>query len=255
MKGASGRHTIGYSRMQVLRLSIFSVVLLAATACVASPSAAAPASDPAVAVSPVASPSPVAAASSLGTGPGAAATPALPAATVDVSPAEVQAGSLSLSLSLEPARHMLDQSASTAGDPDPAHQASGATTSAAGSTAFVLAGLLKLTNNFNPAQQIPDDEPQSILRHVNVQIRSGSAADTIPYLSASMDVLLDGHPVITGVPLVPMIDAEAAPAQLYYGNNVKLTQRGAYQVFVRILPNALLGKDALPAGQFNVAVH
>lgn len=255
MNVTSIRHTIGYSRMQVLRLSVFSTVLLAATACVAAPNATAPSSAPAVIASPVASPSPAVVSSSLGTGPGAAATPALPPAAVDISPAEVEAGSLSLTLSLDRARHMLDQSASTAGDPDPAHQASGASTNAADSTAFVLAGMLQLKNNFNPAQQIPDDDPQSILRHVNVQIRSGSAADTIPYLSASLDVLLDGHPVITGVPLVPMVDAEAGPAQLYYGNNVKLTQRGTYQVFVRVMPNALLGKDPLPAAQFNVAVH
>jgi hypothetical protein len=68
-------------------------------------------------------------------------------------------------------------------------------------------------------------------------------------------VLLDGHPVVSNVPLLAMVDAEATPAQLYYGNNVKLTQRGDYQFFVRVLPSALLGKDPVPAAQFNVAVH
>jgi hypothetical protein len=161
---------------------------------------------------------------------------------------------------------MLDQSMATTSDPDPAHQASSPATPAAssaatapvssvGSTAFVLQGLLQLTNNFNPAQQIPDDEPQTMLRHINVQVRSGAGAETLPYLSASMDVLLDGHPVLSNVPLVPMVDAEAAPARLYYGNNVKLTQRGAYQAFIRVQPNALLGKDPLPVAQFSVAVH
>jgi Fe2+ transport protein len=188
---------------------------------------------------------------------------------VDISPAQVQAGSLNLSLSMDRARHMLDQSTSTATDTDPAHQATEATAtaanathqqnsttaSAAGSTAFVLQGLLQLTNNFTPAQQVPDDQPQSMFRHVSVQIRSGAAEQSVPYLSASMDVLLDGHPVIANVPLLPMVDAEAAPVQLYYGNNVKLTQRGDYQVFVRILPNVLLGKEPVPAAQFNVGVH
>jgi hypothetical protein len=174
---------------------------------------------------------------------------------VDISPAAVQAGSLSLSLAMEPARHMLDQAAATTSDPDLAHQASSPSSNLGGSTAYVLQGLLQLTNNFNPAQPIPDDMPQAMLRHVNVQIRGAAGGDTIPYLSASMDMLLDGHATITNVPLVPMIDGEAASPQLYYGNNVKLTQRGNYQVFVRILPNALLGKDALPAAQFNVAVQ
>ena len=239
--------------MNVLRLSLFSSVLLAASACVAAPGATAPSSAPAVTVSPVASPSPVAA--SVGTGPNGVATPALPPASVDVSPAEVQAGTLSLSLSVERARHMLDQSTATASDPDAAHQANNGAASSAGSTAFVLQGLLQLTNNFNPAQQIPDDDTQSMFRHINLEIHNSAAAETVPYLTASMDVLLAGHPVISNVPLVPMVDAEAAPAQLYYGNNVKLTQRGTYQVFVRVLPNPLLGKDPLPAAQFDVAVH
>jgi hypothetical protein len=167
----------------------------------------------------------------------------------------VQAGALSLSLSVERARHMLDQSTAGANDPDPAHQANGGSASSTGSTAFVLQGMLQLTNNFNPAQQVPDDEPQLMLRHVNVQIRNNTGTDTVPYLSPSMDVLIDGHPVLSNLALVPMVDAESSPPQLYYGNNVKLTQRGAYQVFVRILPNALLGKDPLPAAQFDVAVH
>ena len=235
--------------MKIIRLSLFCTVLLAATACVTAQGAPAPSSAPAAAVSPVPSPSPVAASAA------GAATPALPPAIMDVSPAEVQAGSLSLSLAVDRARHMLDQTAATSSDPDPAHQANSAGANSAGSTALVLGSLLQLTNNFNPAQQIPDDQPQSMLRHINVQIRSGAGTETIPYLSASMDVLVDGHPVLSGVPLVPMVDAEGAPVHLYYGNNVKLTQRGEYQVFVRVLPNALLGKDPLPAAQFNVAVH
>ena len=247
---ASIFHLIGYGHMKkILSLSIFSTVLLAVTACVSAPSAAAPSSAPAASVSPVPSPSPVTASAPAGQ------TTALPPATVDVSPGEVQAGSLSLRLSVDRARHMLDQSAATTTDPDAAHQASSDATNSGGSTAYVLQSLLQLTNNFNPAQQIPDDDPQSMVRHISVQIRSGSASETVPYLAASMDVLLDGHPVLSSVPLVPMVDAEAAPAQLYYGNNVKLTHRGEYQVFVRVVPNAMLGRDALPAGQFNVAVH
>jgi hypothetical protein len=239
--------------MQALRISLVSAVLVAATACASAPNAAAPSSQPGAAVSPVPSPSPVAA--SLGNSPAGVATPALPPATVEVTPAQVQAGTLSMTLSIEPARRMLDESMATANDPDPAHQASSDAANSAGSTAFVLQGMLQLTNNFNPAQQIPDDLPQSMIRHINVRIHTADATETIPYLATTMDVLLDGHPVVSNVPLVPMVNAEAAPAQLYYGNNVKLTQRGAYQVFVRLQPNPLLGKDAMPAAQFNVTVH
>jgi hypothetical protein len=276
MKAASSLCAIGCSHMQVLRLSLFSTVLLAATACVSASGGAAPASAPAVTVNAVASPVP-ATASSLN-GATASTTPGVAPAVVDVSPAEVQAGTLRMSMSLERARHMLDQAVASTSDPDPAHQAGGSAASStasatptssasssaisassnatsAGSTAYVLQGMLQLTNNFNPAQPIPDDQPQAMLRHVDLQIRNGTGGPAVPYLSASMDVLLDGHPVAANVPLLPMVDADAAPAQMYYGNNVKLTQRGSYQVFVRVSPNALLGKDAVPAAQFNVAVQ
>jgi len=37
--------------------------------------------------------------------------------------------------------------------------------------------------------------------------------------------------------------------------SVKLTQRGTYQVFVRLQPTALLGKDQPQAAQFNLVVR
>jgi hypothetical protein len=70
-----------------------------------------------------------------------------------------------------------------------------------------------------------------------------------------MDMLLDGRPMTSGLRVEPMVAAEASTPQLYYGNNIKLTQRGTYQVFVRIQPNALLRKNPPPAAQFNVDVH
>jgi hypothetical protein len=42
---------------------------------------------------------------------------------------------------------------------------------------------------------------------------------------------------------------------VYYGNNLKLTQRGTYQVFIRLQPSALLGKDQPQAAQFNLVVR
>jgi hypothetical protein len=229
--------------------------MLLAAGCVANPSGAeSPSSAPAVSASAVASPSPaVAKGNSLNAAAvSTSATPGAAPAAIDVSPAEAQLGSLTLSLTIEPARHMLDQTVAPNGDHDPAHQAAASTTN--GSTAVVLNGLLKLTNNLDPSQPLPDDAPQSMLRHVNVQIDnvSGSA---VPYLTASMDLLLDGHPVISNLALLPMVGVDDTTPQLYYGNNVKLTQLGTYQAFVRLQPNPLVGKDPLPTAQFNMVVH
>src|SRR5216684_2822864 len=83
--------------------------LIVAAGCVAAPAAGAPSSSPAVLASPVASPSAVASAlatpAAVGTvsPSGAAATPVLPPATVDISPAQVQVGTVTLSMSIEPA--------------------------------------------------------------------------------------------------------------------------------------------------------
>jgi hypothetical protein len=183
------------------------------------------------------------------------AAPALPPATIDVSPAHVQIGGVTMSLTFEPARHMLAQTVALTSDPDPAHQAGSTQTQA--STALVLdgSGLLRLTNNIDPSQLLPDDQPQAIVRHVNVQVTNGDTANPLPYLAVSLDMLLDGRPVASGLAVVPMLAAESTTPQMYYGNNLKLTQRGTYQVFVRLQPNALLGKDPPPTAQFNVLVR
>src|SRR5229473_2508025 len=185
---------------------------------------------------------------------GAAATPVLPPATVDVSPAQVHVGAVTLSMSLEPARHMLAQTAGMTSDPDPAHQAS-AGDPALTSTALVLDGLLSLSNNLDPSQLAPADQPQAMIRHINVQVRTSEGGNPVPYLSVSMDLLLDGHPITSGLPVKPMVAAESTAPQLYYGNNLKLTQRGTYQVFIRLQPSPLLGKDQPQAAQFNVVVR
>jgi hypothetical protein len=186
-----------------------------------------------------------------------APTPALPPATVDVSPAQVPVGQFSLSMAVEPARHMVPQAVALTGDPDPAHQASSSSSSAASSsTSLVLQGLLQLTNNVDASQPLPDDQAQSMVRHVGVEVRTADGGATVPYLSASMDMLLDGHPVISNVPLVPMVSGDTTTTQpLYYGNNLKLTQRGSYQAFVRLAPSALLGTAPPPAAQFDLVVH
>jgi len=119
----------------------------------------------------------------------------------------------------------------------------------------VLDGVLRLTNNIDPSQPVPDDQQQSIVRHLNLQIRSGDASSPVPYLAATIDMLLDGRPILASVPLVPMVAADAAAPFVYYGNNLKLTQRGTYQAFVRLQPSAMLGKEPPPTAQFNVVVR
>jgi len=139
-------------------------------------------------------------------------------------------------------------------DSDPAHKAS-AGDPAPTSTALVLDGLLSLTNNLDASQPAPADQPQAMIRHINVQVRTSEGGNPVPYLSVSMDLLLDGHPITSGLPVKPMVAAESTAPQLYYGNNLKLTQRGTYQVFIRLQPGPLLGKDQPQAAQFNVVVR
>jgi hypothetical protein len=161
---------------------------------------------------------------------------------------------VTLSLSLEPARHMLAQTVAVASDADPAHQAGGGDPTL-NATALVLEGLLSLSNNLDPSQPAPADQPQAMFRHVNLQVRTTDGGTPVPYLNVSLDMLLDGHPVASGLPVKPMLAAESTAPQLYYGNNLKLTQRGTYQVFVRVQPTALLGRDQPQAAQFNVVVR
>jgi hypothetical protein len=162
---------------------------------------------------------------------------------------------VTFSLVIEPARRMLAQTAVTANDPDPAHQAAAGTPALAPSTAVVLDGLLRLTNNIDPSQPEPDDQPQTMVRHVNVQIRTIDGGYAVPYLAVSVDMLLDGHPTLQNLALVPMVAKESTAQRMYYGNNVKFTQRGSYQVFVRLQPSPVLGKDQPSTVQFNVMVR
>ena len=153
------RTTPAFRRLRkALFCSIGPLASLVVTAgCVSASAAGAPSPSPAVLASPAASPSPVI--SELATAATAAAVspsgvaPAPPPATVDVSPAQVQVGAVMLSMSLEPARHMLAQTAGMTSDSDPAHKAS-AGDPAPTSTALVLDGLLSLTNNLDAREPL-----------------------------------------------------------------------------------------------------
>ncbi|MBV8806285.1 MAG: iron transporter [Sinobacteraceae bacterium] len=183
----------------------------------------------------------------------AAAASAVPAVTTTVSPSAAQTGSVTLSLSLEPARRMI---ADNTGVQDPPTPTNGNDQQPAALTALTLDGLLKVTNNLDPSQPAPADEPQSIMRHMNLQIRATDGGYPVPYLNVSMDILLDGRPVLNGISVVPMTAPDSAtPQLLYYGNNVKFTQRGTYQFFVRMQPTSVLGTDPPPTAEFNVVMR
>jgi uncharacterized protein involved in high-affinity Fe2+ transport len=119
----------------------------------------------------------------------------------------------------------------------------------------VLADMLKVTNNIDPSQPLPADGVQSIIRHVAINVSTADNNQAVPYLGVTMDLLLDGHPVFFGQSVVPMVSSDANPPRVHYGNNIRLQQRGAYQVFIRMSRNPLLGQNPPQAAQFNVLVH
>jgi hypothetical protein len=151
---------------------------------------------------------------------------------------------------------MADQAAVfNASNADPAQSPTQTVPATSTQGALVLSDMIRVTNNMDPTQALPSDSGQSIVRHVAVQIRTGDTGQTVPYLGVSIDLLLDGHPMTFGQSVVPMVAQDADSPHLYYGNNVRLTQRGTYQLFVRLSRSALLGKDQPQAAQFNVLVH
>jgi uncharacterized protein involved in high-affinity Fe2+ transport len=179
----------------------------------------------------------------------------IPAASIQVSPPEVPSGTVSMSLNFEPPRHMEDETraAALSAQPVPAAQP----TLMAGPPsqgAIVLADMLKVTNNLDPSQPTPPDSAQSIVRQAVVQVTTADTHQLVPYLTVTMDLLLDGHPVTFGQTLVPMFTNDGSGQRLYYGNNVRLPERGTFQAFVRLDRTPLLGQDAPPAAQFNLSV-
>jgi hypothetical protein len=121
--------------------------------------------------------------------------------------------------------------------------------------ALVLNDMLHVTNNLDPTQAVPPDAAQSIVRHSVVQILTSDTRQNVPYLTVTMDLLLDGHPVSYGQSLVPMVTQDASGQRVYYGNNVRLPARGTFQVFVRMDRTAMLGQDQPGAAQFNLVVR
>ena len=177
--------------------------------------------------------------------------------TIKVSPASVNVGNVTLSMSVQPARHMFDEeSAVTAqATQQSGQQGSGNSKVAAASSAVFPGGMLGVTNNIDASQAAPADSAQGIIRHVAVQVKTRNGNQPVPYLKLSMDILLDGHPVLYDQALEPMSETDQTPPRFYYGNNVKFPQRGTYQIFIRTQPNTLLGRGQPQAAQFNLTVR
>jgi Fe2+ transport protein len=187
---------------------------------------------------------------------GAQASP-VPAANIQVSPASVPVGNVTLSLAFEPARHMQDETRMVAGAAQPQVPAPQATPSGGPPSqgAIVLSDMLHVTNNLDPTQPAPVDSAQSIIRQAVVQVVASDTHQLVPYLNVTIDLLLDGHPVTYGQTLVPMLTNDGSGERVYYGNNVRLPERGTFQAFVRMDRTPILGQDTPPAAQFNLAVQ
>jgi len=175
------------------------------------------------------------------------------AVDIEVTPVSVAAGAVTLSLALEPARHMSDQAA--APNADPAQQGQDAAKAPNGRSVILAGGVTRVTNNLDPSQAPPPDMPQAIIRHVVVQVKTADRDQPVSYLALTMDVLLDGRPVLFDQPLAPLVTVDKDAPRFYYGNNVKFPQLGVYQVFIRTQRSPMLGKEAPPAAQFNLAMR
>ena len=169
-------------------------------------------------------------------------------ANIAVAPGQVTQGNVVFSFSVEPAAPMYDPShapATPTGDQQN-NQPRGLA---------VLGGMaLRVTNNFDPTQSAPADQPQAIVRHVNLQIKDKASGQLIPDATVTIDVLRDGRPLLQDQPLVPMVPAGGNISQMHYGNNIKFPGAGNYQIFVRTQPSPLLGSQPLEAVQFNVTI-
>jgi hypothetical protein len=179
----------------------------------------------------------------------------VPALIVQVSPAQVPVGNVTVSLAFEPPRHMEDENRVTTSNAQVQPQATQPAGGPASQGAVVLSDMLHVTNNLDPTQPPPMDSAQSIIRQAVVQVMASDTHQLVPYLNVTMDLLLDGHPVTYGQTLVPLMTEDASGERVYYGNNIRLPDRGTFQVFVRLDRTPLLGQDTPPAAQFNLGVQ
>lgn len=183
------------------------------------------------------------------TSPGATMTAG--SSNIEISPTEVALGNLVLTLSVQPAQPVFDPGRTASGGTE--GDAPGTPVPQSGYT--VLGGsTLRVTNNFDSAQNPPADQPREVLRHVGLQIRDKTSGQLIPYVVVTMDLLREGRSTLQDQALVPMMPSGGGIAEMHYGNNVKFPGRGEYQVFIRMDPNPLIGSSSMGVAQFNVSI-
>ncbi len=189
--------------------------------------------------------------------PGGGATPrpnanTTPGASIDVTPNEVTMGNVVLSLTVQPPQPVFDPSRTpsngAANDPQKTPVPLKGVVVLGGST-------LKVTNNFDGAQNPPVDQQREVTRHVEVRVKDKASGQLIPYIVVNMDLLREGRSVLQDQPLVPMLQSGADVSQMHYGNNVKFPGQGEYQVFVRMEPSPLLGSGSVGVAQFNISLR
>jgi hypothetical protein len=172
-------------------------------------------------------------------------------ASIDVTPTQVTMGNIVLSLSVQGAQPTFDPGAAVS------ENGGGDQATPAPQRGYAVLGgsSLKVTNNFDAAQNPPADTPQQMLRHVALQIKDKATGQLIPYAVVSMDLLLQGRPVLQDQALVSMLEAGADVSQMQYGNNVKFPGKGDYQIFVRLQPSPLINSGSSGVAQFNVSIN
>jgi hypothetical protein len=168
-----------------------------------------------------------------------------------VSPGSVTMGNVVLTLTLATAKPMLDPSSL------PSTPSGDSSQQSESSTGYVILGGsgLKVTNNFDPSQTAPADQPNAYMRHVSVQIKDKGTAQLIPSLVITADLLREGRPVLQDQALVPMVPQGGGASQMAYGNNVVFPGPGQYEVFVRLAASPLLGSSATGTAQFNITLQ
>lgn len=181
--------------------------------------------------------------------PGGTTTP--DSRNINISPQEVTMGNIVLTLSVQPAQAVFEPGRA----PSSGNEGDGQKTPIPQRGFVVLGGsTLRITNNFDAAQNPPADSPKELLRHVGVQIRDQASGQLIPYAVVSMDLLREGRATLQDQALVPMLQNGMDVSQMHYGNNVKFPGNGEYQVFVRMEPSPLLGPGSMGVAQFNVSI-
>lgn len=189
--------------------------------------------------------------------PEATPQPGAPA-NVRVPTDEVTVDSLTLTLSVQPARRMVTSNTSpSAATPQP-QQGQNSEGAAAQQELVLGVQTQQISKNLDSSQSPPPDpkdEQGDYIRNVAIQVTDSTTGQVVPYLLISLDILKDGRPVRYDQGLVPAVPQGESVERMHYTNNVAFPGKGRYQLFVRIQPSPLLGNGSPPSTQFEVIIE